>query len=159
MVSTLASPPYEDIVQEHLFKDEFVVYASANHRLAHRRPVNIAELAQEAWALPALDGWTSKWLHRAFEDAGLNRPRVSLVGGHMQIRLQAIGASALLGIAPRRVVREAGSRLRLAEIAIKGLSWSCDIGVAYRKGAFLSPVARRFIAILKQTATASARDR
>lgn len=152
IVTTLVTPPYEGIVQEHLFEDVFVVYASADHRLARRQPVEIADLAQERWALPALDGLASTWLRRVFDDNGLAAPRVSLVGGHMQIRLEAIGSSRLLGIAPRRTLREVASRLRLAEIPVKGLAWTRQVGVGYRKEAYLSPVARRFIEILRATA-------
>ena len=154
----LATPPYEGIMQEHLYDDEFVPYGSGNHRLAKIQRVKIADLAQEAWALPALEGLVHKWLHRVFEDNGLPPPRVTLLGGPMQIRLQAIGSSSLLGIAPRRIVRQAATRLRLTEIPVKGLVWTRQIGVGYRKGAYLSPVARRFIEILKATAKEIAKE-
>jgi len=151
-VMNLATPPYEGIIHEHLYKDEFVVYASADHRLAKLQRVVIADLAREGWALPTLDGTVFKWLHRVFEDNGLAPPRVILVGGPMQIRLQGIGSSQLLGIAPRRVVREGASRLRLTEVPVKELVWTREVGVGYRKGAYVAPVARRFIEILKTTA-------
>jgi DNA-binding transcriptional LysR family regulator len=152
IVITLAPLPYEGIIQEYLYEDEFVIYASAEHRLAKRRPVEVADLAQEGWALPALDGVAGIWLNRVFEDHGLPSPRITLVGGQMQIRFEAIGSSSLLGIAPKRSVREVASRLRLTEIPVKGLAWSRQVGVGYRKDAYLSPVARRFIEILKTTA-------
>lgn len=152
LVITLAPLPYEGIIQEYLYEDEFVVYASADHRLAKRQPVDVADLAQEGWALPVIDGVAGIWLHRVFEDHGLPPPRVTLVGGQMQIRLEAIGASRLLGIAPKRSVREVASRLRLTEIPVKGMAWIRQVGVGYRKDAYLSPVARRFIDILKTTA-------
>jgi len=152
IVITLATLPYEGIIQEYLYEDEFVVYASADHRLAKRQPVEIADLAQERWALPVLDGSAGHWLHRVFEDHGLAPPRITLVGGQMQIRLEAIGSSRLLGIAPRRSLREVASRLHLTEIPVKGLAWTRQLGVGYRKDAYLSPVARRFIEILKKTA-------
>jgi DNA-binding transcriptional LysR family regulator len=152
LVITLGNLPYEGIAQEYLYEDEFVIYASADHRLAKRRSADVADLAKEGWALPVLDGVPGLWLHRVFEDHGLPPPRVNLVGGQMQIRLEAIGSSSLLGIAPRRSVREAASRLHLTEIPVKGMKWSRQVGVGYRKDAYLSPVTRRFIEILKRTA-------
>jgi len=152
IVSRLAAPPYEGIIQERLYEDEFVVYASADHRLAKRDHVEIADLAQEGWAFPILDGLISNWLNRVFEDHGLAPPRITLVGGPMQVRLEVIGSSRLLGIAPRWSLRQVASRLRLAEIPLKGLTLTRPIGVGYRKVAYLSPVARRFIEILKATA-------
>jgi len=114
--------------------------------------VKIADLAQEGWALPAVDGVICKWLHRVFEDHGLAPPRVTLVGGPMQIRFQAIGSSRLLGFAPRRSVLQVASRLHLTELPVTELAWTRQVGVGYRKDAYLSPVARRFIEILKATA-------
>ena len=148
----VTAQPYEDIVQDALYVEEFVVYASAAHRLAKRQRVRVTDLVQEEWAFPTLDGAVCKWTHRVFEENGLPPPRVTLMGGPMQIRLQSIGASRLLGLAPRRIVREVASRLRLTEIAVKELVWARHVGVGYRKDAYLSPVARRFIEILKVTA-------
>jgi DNA-binding transcriptional LysR family regulator len=152
IITSLATPPYEDIIQEHLYDDEFVVYASADHRLAGRPRVRIADLAQEGWALSALDGRIARMLQRAYEDNDLAPPRVTLVGGPMQIRLLAIGSSRLLGFAPRRSVRQVASHLHLTEIPVTGLAWTRQVGVGYRKDAYLSPVARRFVEVLKVTA-------
>jgi DNA-binding transcriptional LysR family regulator len=41
--------PLDDTVQEHLYDDEFVVYCSADHRLAKRGRVTLADIAQEHW--------------------------------------------------------------------------------------------------------------
>ena len=152
VVARLAAPPYEDIIQEHLYVDEFVIYASTDHRLAKLKRVEMSELAREGWAFPSINGVVCKWLQRIFEDNGLPAPKVTLVGGPMQIRFQAIGSSHLLGIAPRRIVRQVAPHLRLTEIPVKGLAWTRHVGVGYRKGAYLSPVARRFTEILKATA-------
>lgn len=151
-VTSLGTPPYEGVTQERLYEDEFVVYASGHHQLAKLRRVEVADLAQERWAFPMLDGFSHKWISRVFEDNGLPPPGVTLLGGPMQIRLQAIGSSHLLGVAPRRVVREAASRLHLIEIPLKGLVLIRQVGVGYRKDAYLSRAARRFIEILKTTA-------
>lgn len=152
ILTRLATPPYESVIQEYLYRDEFVVYASVDHRLAGRRRVGITDVAREGWVFPALDGLICKWAHRKFEDNGLAAPRVNLVGGPMQIRFQAVGSSQLLGMAPRRIVREIAPRLRLTEIPVKDLVWIRHVGVGYRKDAYLSPVARRFVDILKATA-------
>jgi DNA-binding transcriptional LysR family regulator len=151
-ISRIAAPQYESVHQEPLYEDNFVVYASADHRLAKLQRVEIVDVALEGWAFPSIDGVVYQWAQRVFDDHGLAPPRVTLVGGPMQIRLQAIGSSRLLGIAPQRTVREAASRLRLTEIPVKELTWSRQVGVGYRREAYLSPAARRFIDVLKATA-------
>ena len=152
VVTRLAIPPYESVIQERLYDDDFIVYASAGHRLAGLQRVKIADVAQEGWAFPAVDGVVCKWVQHVFANHALAPPRVALVGGPMQIRLQAIGSSRLLGIAPKQIVRQIAPRLRLTEIPVKELAWSRHVGITYRGNAYLSPVAARFIDILKMTA-------
>ena len=38
--------PYEGLVQERIFDDEWVICVSANHRHANRKQVTLADLAQ-----------------------------------------------------------------------------------------------------------------
>lgn len=152
IIASLPTPPYEGVAQERLYEDEFVVYGSADHRLAKLKSVRILDLAREGWAFPMIDGVICKWLHRVFEDNGSAPPRVTLVGGPLQVRLQVIASTDLLGMAPRRIVRQVASRLRLREIPVKGMVWKRDHGVGYRKDAYLPPVARRFVEILKAAA-------
>jgi DNA-binding transcriptional LysR family regulator len=42
--------------------------------------------------------------------------------------------------------------MRLIELPVKELTWSRHSGVCFRKNAYLTPVARRFIDILKSSA-------
>lgn len=42
---------YDDLVHEPLFEEAFVVLVSARHRLARKKRVALADLAQERWAL------------------------------------------------------------------------------------------------------------
>jgi DNA-binding transcriptional LysR family regulator len=57
----------------------------------------------------------------------------------------------LLGFTSREVLRGA-ARFKLKEVPIKELTWRRQVGVIYRKDAYLSPAARRFIDILKSAA-------
>lgn len=154
VVSRLVVPSYENVIQERLYKDDFVVYASTEHRLVGRTGLDIADVAGEAWVFPQIEGVLCKWVHQVFGENGFPAPRVTIVGGPMQIRLQAIGSSHLLGIAPRQIVRQSAAHLRLTEIPVKKLAWSRHVAVGYRCDAYLSPVARRFIDILKTSAKA-----
>jgi DNA-binding transcriptional LysR family regulator len=142
----------ESIVAEPLFNEELVVYGSANHRLAKRERVEIADLAQERWAFSALDAAPVRWLYHVFENNGLAPPRAALVTLPIPFRLRAIADSDLLGFSPRRSLRNVVPSLRLKEIPVKGLPWTRPVGIAFRKNAYLPPAARRFIEVLKATA-------
>jgi DNA-binding transcriptional LysR family regulator len=124
IVSGIPSSPHEDLVQEPLYEDKFAVVASARHRLAKRKSVSIANLSQEQWVLSATNVVSWRALHKAFEDYRLPPPRVALQSNWLPLK----------------------------EIRVKELAWSRSVGVSYRRNAYVSPLARRFIEILKVTA-------
>ena len=142
----------EDLVQERLQGDKFVVFASASHPLAKRKRVTLADLAGERWALSGADGLSRKQIERAFEDNGLPPPRVALEGPSLSVRLQVTATSRLLGFNSTGVLRQAARQHAFVQIPLKELTWERRVGISYRKDAYLSPLARRFIEILKATA-------
>jgi DNA-binding transcriptional LysR family regulator len=139
----------DGLVDEELLRDQFVVYASVGHRLAGRKRVSITDVAVERWALGPSGVPDSQWLHRAFESAGLSPPTIAMETSTTQLRLHAVAESDLLGFAPRQFVRQTASGLRLVELPIKDLAWPCRLAVRYRKDAYLPPIAKRFIELLK----------
>jgi DNA-binding transcriptional LysR family regulator len=70
----------------------------------------------------------------------------------LSVRLRTWATTDLLGYMSRRVIRESAATLPIRELPVKELEWRRDIGVLYRKDAYLSPAARRFIEILKASA-------
>jgi DNA-binding transcriptional LysR family regulator len=150
-VSGIPTPPYEDLVQEHLYDDDLVVIASAHHRLARRKSVTMEELGRERWAL-AYNVLSERMLHRSFENYGLSPPEVAVEVSESSLRFHVVSTSNFLGFAPRGNLRVAKRRYQVVEIPVKGVSWLRQVGVSYREDAYLSPAARRFIDILKATA-------
>src|SRR5262245_24023004 len=73
-------PPggFEGTASEPLFEDRFVICAGARHRLAARKPLAIAELANERWALAPADIFSRRLLLDALRDAALPPPRVAV---------------------------------------------------------------------------------
>jgi DNA-binding transcriptional LysR family regulator len=148
----LPVPPYEGTIQEHLYDDQFVVVASANHRLSKLKRVTIADVAQERWALSNPFVRSQQGLYQAFQQRGLQPPRIAVETRLQRLRLQTWASTDLLGYVSRRVLLQAARGFRLKELPIKELAWRCPFGVIYREGGYLSPAARRFIEILKATA-------
>jgi DNA-binding transcriptional LysR family regulator len=143
---------YEGTVREILFHDEFVVCASARHRLAARKRVTLADLEQEQWALSVRNLLPQQILVGALQQGGLAPPQVALQTRSLSVRLRTWATTDLLGYMSRRVIRESAATLPIRELPVKELEWRRDIGVLYRKDAYLSPAARRFIEILKASA-------
>lgn len=155
---TLQAPRHEDLSEEYLFEDEFVVYASADHRLARKRRVTLADLAKERWAVAAFNAAAPQRFRQVFLDAGLPPPKIAMESNSLPLRNQLLASSDLLGFASKRVVREATARSRFVELRVRDLTYTRRVGVMYRKDAYLSPAARRFIEILKATAKEIAKE-
>lgn len=132
---------------------DIVVYAAASHPLAKKRTCTLADLAGQGWVLAPINMQPGHWLLQAFDKHGLPPPRVAFETRSVPLRLQAVAETRHLGFLARRVVRQAASQYRLKELPIKGVAtWRRPVGIISRKGAYLSPAARRFIEILKTTA-------
>ena len=140
---------YEGVAHEELSKEERVIFASARHRLAKKKHVTLADIAQERWLL-GVD--TPPLLQRAFAKVGLPPPQVAATMNSVMLRRQILPLTDLLTFGPRQFFREGASRARVAELPVAGLSTSRSVSVCYRKDAYLSPAARRFIEILKTAA-------
>jgi len=149
----------EDLAHEHLFDDEFVVIASGNHRLAKRKKVSINDVAKERWASHGHDVLSMKWLLRAFETYCLPPPHFALTVTHAAFRYPVVATTDLVSIATRRWLKRFSREHNLTEIPVKELVWRRPVGVSYRKHAYLSPAAKRFIEILKHTAKFSDAER
>jgi len=70
--------------------------------------------------------------------------------------LDDLAVSSHLGFLAKRVIEQAAPRFRLKTLPVKDVTWRRPICVIYRKDAYLSPAARRFIEVLKAVAKESA---
>jgi DNA-binding transcriptional LysR family regulator len=152
IVNNLRPTPLEGLIQEQLYDDQFIVFASANHRLTRQKRVTLADLVQERWTLSEHTLVSQQRLNRAFQDKGLPPPRVALETRSVRLRLLSLATSDLLDYTSKNVFQQAAERFGLKELPVKELQWTRPYGVIYRKDAYLSPAARRFIEILKGTA-------
>ena len=156
VVINVLNAPLEGIVRESLWDDEFVIYASASHRLAKRKSVVLADLVHERWAATAASGflaWNS--LRRAFEERDLPAPQFALVSDSGVLNRRMIASLDLLGHAPRMSVEPIASSLGLKILTVTDVKWLRPVALMYRKDGYLSPIARRFIEILRSMARES----
>ena len=152
ILNVIPESPYEGCVQEHLFSDEFVVCASADHRLARRKRVTIADLADEEWALSAPGVLNVQHVRRAFQARGLPGPRIAVEARPVHVRLQICASTHLLSFNTRGTLQQVAPRFRLKVLPVDELKWRRPFGVIYRNEAYLSPAARRLIDLLRAAA-------
>ena len=154
--NVIPDSPYAGCVQEHLFNDVFVVCASAEHRLAKRKRVPIAELAHEQWTLSAPAVLNVQHVHRVLQASGLPPPRVAIEARPLRLRLQICASTNLLSFNARRTLQLVAPRFRLRELRVEELQWRRAVGVIYRNESYLSPAARRLIRLLRAVAPQAA---
>jgi DNA-binding transcriptional LysR family regulator len=142
----------EDIIEEPLYDEEDAIYASANHRLAKRKQVTLADLAQERWALPSPDSAIVQLLTQAFATVGLPPPKQAVETSYLPARYYLVAATDLLAYSSKAIVEHAAGNLGIVALRVKDFSGGRHVSVRYRKDAYLPPVAFRFIEILKKVA-------
>lgn len=138
----------EGLVFEHLFDDHHVITASPDHPLAKRRRVTLAELANERWALsePALR--PQQLLNEAFRDHGLPLPKIAFESRSAALRLRTAAQSGLLGFTSESVIRQVAHDCAVTTLSVD-LSLRRRVGTIRRKEAYLPPILRRMLDILR----------
>ena len=152
IIHYLPVTPPEGVVCEHLYDSEYVVCASAKHRLAGRKQVTLAELAQERWALNELTLPAQQRLLEKFRDSGFPPPRVVFQSRSAALRLRTVGSSDLLTIASRDCIEQATSAATVITLPVDALAWLRPVGLIFRRETYLPPVGRQFIEIIKAMA-------
>jgi len=150
---------HDDLIHERVSYDKFVVYASARHRLARRQRVVMRDLSRERWALTPRGTNAYQMLERLFEGEGLPPPAVVMESAYIVPKMRLVSATDVLGYTPWCDVQEAAGRLELVMLRVSGLSEMRSTGMCYRRDAYQSPAAKRFVEILKATAGESAGGR
>lgn len=140
-----------DLVHEYLCDDEFAVGASVHHRLARPQRVTIADLVKERWAAPSKGPVWQRML-QSFEDHGFPPPKIAMVSNSAWFRLRTVAATELLAVSSGPLLRLAAPLMQLTILPVQELTWVRRVSLLYRKDAYVSPAAQRFIDILKETA-------
>jgi DNA-binding transcriptional LysR family regulator len=154
MLTGVFAAANSDLVQEELVEDSLIVYASARHRLSARKRVTLADVMAENWVVPADNAHSSDvvaWrpLLLAAEDQGLPLPRIAMESTSLLLRFRTVADSDLVGFTSRTLLRQFSDHFKLVELPVQSLHWTRRVGVSYRKDAYLSPAAQRFVETLK----------
>ena len=151
-MANLEGAHHEDLVEEPTHDDAQVIYASVRHRLAKCKSLTLADLVGERWAVPSADSVIVRALSEELRSKGLPPPAIGVETTYLPARHQLLAGTDLLAINPRSMVRRELKRFGLVELRVRDLTLLRRGGVVYRKDAYLSAAARRFIEILKATA-------
>lgn len=142
---------HDDLVQRSLKDEEYLVYCSVTHRLARKRRVTLEDLAQERWILTVNEGLLpQRFPHQTFTAAGLPAPTVAMETNSVALRTSVLLVTDLLGFLPKRALHDDRCRNGLVPLPVKGLGYRRTLSVYHRRGAYLSPLAERFVRTLEK---------
>jgi len=149
----IAEPTFSEdhMVAENLYADSAVVAVGSQSPWARRRRVDLVELVDEPWLLPAPGSYISSIIVDAFRSCGLSAPQpVVVASSHMRTALLANG---------RFVTAIASAMLQIGALrsSIKALPVSLpapyrNVAIVTLKGRSLSPVAQLFIQCAREVA-------
>jgi DNA-binding transcriptional LysR family regulator len=137
---------------EFLFDDSFIIVAGAQHRLARRREIALAELVDELWVLPPPEYGLGSVIMDAFRFRGLESPRATIVTESPEVRVSLVATGRYLTIFPASLLTFPARRLELKILPVEMPLAHMPIGVVTLKNRTLSPVAKLFIVTAREVA-------
>jgi DNA-binding transcriptional LysR family regulator len=150
-VGLLAS---EEFAFETLYESSFAVVAGARSPWIRRRPVALAELADEPWLLPPPEGALGPFYLELFRANGLGYPRTTVFAAPAGVRLGLLATARFLTIVPISVLRFS-RRPEIKVLPVKLRYARVPFGIVTLKTRMISPVAKLFIDDSREVAKAS----
>ncbi|MDF3833814.1 LysR family transcriptional regulator [Cupriavidus basilensis] len=135
---------------EEMFDDRLVVVADETHPLHRQREVRLADLTGQEWLLPGAHILLRQQLDAAFRKQGLvaPAPRIETDFGSFSLFHLMRGTQMLSISGANTKAMPAG--LRALNIGLDQLDLRRRVGVISRAGAYLSPLAQRMTALLRE---------
>jgi DNA-binding transcriptional LysR family regulator len=150
-IGALSDRNSDDFEQTPLFSDALHVVAREGHPMFDAPRLRLPDLARAGWMLPGSHVYARKRLEARFAEAGLPPPSVVIetnttIGALSSVLLN----SDLLSITGEITLRQLAGRLRA--LPVSDAQWPRTIGVSTRRGGYLSPLAKRFVELLREAA-------
>jgi len=130
---------------EFLFESPYVVVAGAANPWVKRRRIDLSELMKEKWALPAPDDAFGSFVTDAFNAAGLNYPRATVITSALDIRANLLRTGRYLSIMPEFWLQLPARHPFLKKLPVKLPITGAPIGIITLKNRKPSPAVQRFI--------------
>jgi DNA-binding transcriptional LysR family regulator len=133
----------DDLRVEKLFDDHLVVIAGLSSPFAARRRIDLADLADTPWILPA-NTWNSLRVEEAFRAIGVKMPEIIVDTYSQGLRLQLLATGRFIAAIPASTLR-AGvpDDLKLLPVALSDKPWPAIMITL--KDRTLSPAAQHFV--------------
>lgn len=149
-INALEDADPEGLSQEALFDDELCIALRDDHPLLSRPNLRFADLGDSHWALPGADVLARRRIEARLTEEGAPPPEVVLqLDSSITLAISAVRHSNLLTVMSRYSLRTAAGR-GLTALPLARAVWPRRIGIVTRRGVYLSPLAHRFIELLRE---------
>jgi DNA-binding transcriptional LysR family regulator len=152
VLSGIPPTPMSDLQVIPIGENELKVVAREKHPIFRRKRLRLADLGREKWMLPRRGVLARDWLDEVFSAEGLPPPvaRIEFSPSHDAL-LPMVLETDLLSVAGESVCRRMeADGLRAVDLA--RVRWRRPVAVLTRTDARLSPIATRFIQLLRENA-------
>lgn len=137
---------------ETLFESPYVVAAGKNSRWFRRRRIELAELVDEAWALPPPDNSFGPFVVEIFRASGLEFPRRAVQSTALEMRANLLKTGRYLAIVPEFWLQFPERHPFVRKLPVELPLASGPIGVMTLKGRTLGAAAQLFIETAREVA-------
>ncbi|MGB8631211.1 MAG: LysR family transcriptional regulator [Xanthobacteraceae bacterium] len=139
----------DEFAVEVLTDDAYIVYVGRNSKWAKRRNVRLADLVNERWVLPPL-GQILAPLHKAFDAAGLERPRATVMTLSVHVHNSLLATGRFVTALPRATFGWGATYLPIKALKIEMPTTGGPIAIVTLRGRKLSGAANLFLDCLRE---------
>ena len=127
-----------------LYRDRLLLVVGHSHRFAGRPSVTLDEVAGEPLILFHDDSVSRRIVDEKFVEAGVS-PRVVMAMRSPEAMRKLVEAGVGISFLPYLTVEDALKSGELKEVGVKGVNFSREIGVSWRRGRYFGPAIRDLI--------------
>jgi DNA-binding transcriptional LysR family regulator len=142
-------PPLTGLEHLHLFDDPLYIALPEGHRLARRRRVRLAELANEPWIQGVHRGSTVAVLPAACRVAGFEPNIVFRSDDHMAVQ-GFVAAGLGVAVVPQIATPMARGDIAIRPLEIEGDLLTRHVGAAMPAGPYRPPAASAMVSVLAE---------
>ncbi len=139
---------------EAFYSEPMCVVARPGHRLARRRSLRLAALADAMWIVPTPEAAYRSRLESAFRQAGVEPPLRLVESMSILINTMLVQETDMLGVMPRDLAGHYARLGRLSVLPVKLPAPSGPVGVITVPGRPLPPAAVDLVQALREAAAA-----
>ena len=127
-----------------IYEDSMPLVVGEDHPFAEKKTVTLEEVAEESLILFHADSISRKIVDERFAEVGVS-PRVVMELRSPEAMRKLVEVGIGISFLPSLTVQESLKSGSLKEIDVKDVSFSREIGVAWRKGRYFGPAIRHLL--------------